>query len=301
MNIKGKICIGYTASSILLMIFLSLYRPMFLDNLNPNLKIFIYFYIVQLVPIALFYGYEIILKKFNGASFYTEKYKRSESFIVQLKEMVVFISVRAILFFIGCSTQLVTMKDYGYNFQSSVYSIIYALIILLVNYETTFYFIHYASHKYKSLYKLCHYKHHENLKNVWSTLYSAHYLDNLLISLGYVVGLILFSKIVPISYEAIYFSMFLVSYIEIAGHSDIEGSRLMGYTEAPKILNTIACHALHHFRYKENMGLTTRFWDRLMKTESPDYEEIMVKMLKGEVLEEIIKTKSSKKPKIEKN
>jgi sterol desaturase/sphingolipid hydroxylase (fatty acid hydroxylase superfamily) len=37
------------------------------------------------------------------------------------------------------------------------------------------------------------------------------------------------------------------------------------------IINTSCHHNLHHRRFKGNYGLYFRWWDRLMKTEHPDY------------------------------
>lgn len=54
----------------------------------------------------------------------------------------------------------------------------------------------------------------------------------------------------------------------------------LGYEIAPKwfrysvlfqILNTSTHHNLHHSKFKGNYGLYSRFWDRVMKTENPDY------------------------------
>jgi len=54
----------------------------------------------------------------------------------------------------------------------------------------------------------------------------------------------------------------------------------LGYEIAPKwfrrtwlfeIMNTSVHHNLHHSKFIGNYGLYFRFWDRLMKTENPDY------------------------------
>lgn len=54
----------------------------------------------------------------------------------------------------------------------------------------------------------------------------------------------------------------------------------LGYEVAPKwfrnsilfeVLNTSVHHNLHHHKFKGNYGLYFRVWDRLLKTEYPDY------------------------------
>ena len=54
----------------------------------------------------------------------------------------------------------------------------------------------------------------------------------------------------------------------------------LGYEIAPKwfrnsflfeIINTSTHHNLHHHKFKGNYGLYFRIWDRIMKTEHPDY------------------------------
>ncbi|RZK51397.1 MAG: fatty acid hydroxylase family protein, partial [Pedobacter sp.] len=54
----------------------------------------------------------------------------------------------------------------------------------------------------------------------------------------------------------------------------------LGYETAPKwlrksflfeIINTSVHHNLHHSKFNGNYGLYFRLWDRLCKTENPDY------------------------------
>ncbi|RZK36489.1 MAG: fatty acid hydroxylase family protein, partial [Pedobacter sp.] len=54
----------------------------------------------------------------------------------------------------------------------------------------------------------------------------------------------------------------------------------LGYETAPKwlrksflfeIINTSVHHNLHHSKFNGNYGLYFRIWDRLCKTENPDY------------------------------
>lgn len=40
--------------------------------------------------------------------------------------------------------------------------------------------------------------------------------------------------------------------------------------------NTATFHSLHHTRSRGNFGLHTRFWDRLLGTEIPDYERVFI-------------------------
>ncbi|MFA6249390.1 MAG: sterol desaturase family protein, partial [Mucilaginibacter sp.] len=54
----------------------------------------------------------------------------------------------------------------------------------------------------------------------------------------------------------------------------------LGYEIAPRrlrnsiwfeVFNTSTYHNIHHSKFKGNYGLYFRVWDRLMKTEHPDY------------------------------
>ena len=65
----------------------------------------------------------------------------------------------------------------------------------------------------------------------------------------------------------------LVSFsIIVYGHLGYEvASKWLRFSFLFEILNTSVHHNLHHEKFKGNYGLYFRVWDRIMKTEHPDY------------------------------
>ena len=72
----------------------------------------------------------------------------------------------------------------------------------------------------------------------------------------------------------------LIAFTTIAFGINVYGH--LGFEIAPKwfrksflfeLMNTSVHHNLHHEKFKGNYGLYFRVWDRIMKTENPNYVE----------------------------
>jgi sterol desaturase/sphingolipid hydroxylase (fatty acid hydroxylase superfamily) len=142
-----------------------------------------------------------------------------------------------------------------------------SLILSLVIHDTYFYWMHRLLH-HKSLFKHAHLVHHKSTNpSPWAS-YSFHVLESLIE--GGV--LILLAFILPMHPIAIILFILIGFIINVYGH--------LGYEIMPKglrksflfeIINTSVHHNLHHSKFKGNYGLYFRIWDRLCKTENPDY------------------------------
>lgn len=143
----------------------------------------------------------------------------------------------------------------------------FSVVCCLVIHDTYFYWMHRLLH-HKKLFKLTHVLHHKSTNPSPWTSYSFHLLEAL--TEGAVLLVIVF--VFPV--HALTIVLFTVSafVINVYGH--------LGYEIAPKwfrhtwlfeILNTSVHHNLHHSKFKGNYGLYFRVWDRLMRTEHPDY------------------------------
>ncbi len=142
-------------------------------------------------------------------------------------------------------------------------SVLFALII----HDTYFYWMHRLLH-HPTLFKHAHLLHHKSTNPSPWTSYAFHGFEA--VAEGLILPLLLF--ILPMHPIAI--SLFIVAgfIINVYGH--------LGYEIMPlsfrrsflfEILNTSVHHNLHHSKFKGNYGLYFRVWDRLMKTEHPDY------------------------------
>ena len=149
----------------------------------------------------------------------------------------------------------------------SIWWIPLSIIIALILHDTYFYWMHRLMHKPK-LYKKIHLIHHKSINpSPWAS-YSFHLFESIIEAL---IAPIIFI-LLPLHPIAIFTFVFLGFTINVYGH--------LGYEITPKwfrhsflfeILNTSTHHNIHHSKFKGNYGLNFRIWDRLMKTEHPDY------------------------------
>jgi lathosterol oxidase len=142
-----------------------------------------------------------------------------------------------------------------------------SLVLSLVIHDTYFYWMHRLLH-HRRLFKLTHLVHHQSTNpSPWAS-YSFHFAEAL--TEGMVLLVIV--MIIPIHPLMVVWFTIIGFIINVYGH--------LGYEIAPKwlrnsflfeIINTSVYHNMHHSKFKGNYGLYFRVWDRLLKTEHPDY------------------------------
>lgn len=182
-------------------------------------------------------------------------------------------SMQTILVMGGLSVLLLAtpLKIYSKIYMSvSAYPIWWlpiSLLIVLIIQDTYFYWVHRLVHHPK-LFKRVHLVHHKSTNPTPFAAYSFHFIEAILES--FIAPILLFClplhPIVIVLYGAITFSL------NVYGH--------LGFEIVPKwfrkswlfeVLNTSVHHNLHHSKFHGNYGLFFRTWDRIMKTEHPDY------------------------------
>lgn len=142
-----------------------------------------------------------------------------------------------------------------------------SVLLALIVHDAYFYWMHRTVH-HPRLFKRIHLLHHKSVNpSPWAS-YSFHFFEGILEAM--VAPIILF--LIPMHLLSLVLFTFFSFAINVYGH--------LGYEIAPRwfrhsllfeILNTSTHHNIHHARFKGNYGLYFRFWDRLMKTEHPDY------------------------------
>jgi len=142
-----------------------------------------------------------------------------------------------------------------------------SLILSLILHDAYFYWMHRLLH-HKKIFRYTHLVHHQSTNPSPFTSYSFHYLEA--ITEGFILFLIIF--LIPIHPIALILFTLLGFIINVYGH--------LGYEIMPQsfrtslwfeFINTSVYHNIHHRKFKGNYGLYFRFWDRLMKTENPEY------------------------------
>lgn len=185
--------------------------------------------------------------------------------IVHSGQTTLVIALISILVF---STPLVGYSQVYYDLsEMPIWWIPLSIFFMLILHDSYFYWTHRAMH-HVMLFKYVHRVHHKSNNPTPFASYSFHILESILE--GLIAPIIL--VIIPTHPLAILIFSSLAFLFNVYGH--------LGYEIAPRwfrksflfeILNTSTHHNIHHARFKGNYGLYFRVWDRLMKTEHPDY------------------------------
>jgi len=154
----------------------------------------------------------------------------------------------------------------------STYGWIYffaAFPIMLFVHDTYFYWLHRLIH-HKSLFRFIHLVHHKSTNPSPWAAYAFHPLEAILEAGVFVV----FLFIMPINdLHLLVFFIFSLTY-NVYGH--------LGYELYPKgfnktwigrWINTSVNHNMHHQYFTGNYGLYFTFWDRVIHTIRPEYDE----------------------------
>ena len=152
----------------------------------------------------------------------------------------------------------------------SIFISIGSLLLALVVHETYYYWLHRWMHRPK-IYKWIHKVHHDSIVTSPWTSFSFHPLESILQAIFVPFIIIL----LPMHIGALIFFLTFMTVSATINHLDIEiypsnfekhwlGTWIVGATH----------HSLHHSKFVENYGLYFTFWDKWMKTESPEYEKL---------------------------
>ena len=143
----------------------------------------------------------------------------------------------------------------------------FSIGIYMFIHETYYYWLHRWMHK-PAIFKKVHKIHHDSIITSPWTAFSFHPLEGLIEAL--IIPFLIF--ILPIHYYALLIHLSIMTVSSVINHLDIEiypkgfhknwfGKWWIGATH----------HSLHHRQYRYNYGLYFTFWDKWMKTESPQF------------------------------
>lgn len=151
------------------------------------------------------------------------------------------------------------------------------LLVLLV-FDAQFYWVHRAAHASPLLYRWLHRDHHDDrYPDTWSALIQ-HPLDLFLTTAMPMA----WAVVLPIHEAAWLAALLVANYINIAGHSGYEVTRLLPAMVTPNgwatwkdperrgiagWVNTVTHHDLHHQCFHNNFSLYFTHWDRWMGTQ----------------------------------
>lgn len=172
----------------------------------------------------------------------------------------------------GYTKLYTTISDYGWWY------IFVSLAGMLIIHDTYFYWSHRLMH-HPFVFKHVHKIHHESIDTNPFTSFSFHPIEAVFEAGIYILVAFLF----PVHLLTLYLFHFIMTTLNVIGH--------LGYEIYPK--NWVnnkwlhwktpsTHHNMHHSRFNGNYGLYFTFWDKIMKTEFPDYEQTFNNLFKSD-------------------
>jgi len=187
----------------------------------------------------------------------------------EIRHSVLSSVIMSVLIFVAIDTDLSKYTKWYHNINDyPLWWLPVSFLLGIFIHDTYFYWLHRLLHHQK-VFKYAHVVHHQSNNPSPFTSYSFHFLEA--VGEGLIVPILLF--IIPFHLISIYCFIVVGFLINAYGH--------LGYEIAPKwfrksflfqILNSSVYHNLHHSKFRGNYGLYFRFWDKIMGTENPEYE-----------------------------
>jgi len=181
-----------------------------------------------------------------------------------LQSALVFTIIAYVLFFTPFSKYTLVYKKIS---DHSIGWMVLSLVLSLIVQDTYFYWMHRLLH-HKRLFRLTHLLHHRSANPSPWAAYSFHFIES------WLEGAVLVVIVCVIPLHPLVFAVFTIIslFINVYGHLGYEiAPRLLRRSFLFEIVSTSVHHNMHHSKFDGNYGLYFRVWDRLMKTEHPDY------------------------------
>ena len=208
--------------------------------------------------------------KFETRKINRKKYKKG-----QFRKEIKWSLVTSILFSIAGTIMVVLWqkeltKVYTNAGQYGWWYLPVSLIIFMILHETYYYWIHRWMH-HPRVFQIVHKVHHDSHIASPFTAFSFHPLEGLLQA----IFLPLMLMLLPMHYYVIILQLTIMTFSSVINHLDIEIYPAPLKNSFSKWVIGATHHSLHHKQFKYNYGLYFTFWDKIEKTESPEFAEII--------------------------
>ena len=223
-----------------------------------------------LASLAFLIFYVLLKKKIAGKKI-QQKFPRILDYTREIGFSILTIFIMAFIpaIVIGSPSLSKYTRFYTDIHQHSMTWFVLAFPVMAVIHDTYFYWMHRAIH-HPRVFKLIHLVHHRSTNPSPFAAYAFHPLEAILEAGIFLV----FVFTIPVHfYHLIFFFLFMIIY-NVYGHLGWE-LYPKGFSKhwLGKWINTSVNHNMHHQYFKGNYGLYFLFWDRMMGTIRPDYEE----------------------------
>lgn len=165
----------------------------------------------------------------------------------------------------GFTKVYTNISDYGWWYLPV------SLLIYMLIQETYYYWIHRWMHR-PAVFRIIHKVHHDSKIASPFTAFSFHPIEALLQAIFIPILLLL----IPIHLYVIIILLTIMSFSSVINHLDIEIYPAGSLNKFSKWVIGATHHSQHHKRYKYNFGLYFTFWDRIKKTESPEFDSLFL-------------------------
>lgn len=149
--------------------------------------------------------------------------------------------------------------------------LMFSVMVAIIIHDTYFYWTHRLMHHPK-LFRFFHLVHHKSTNPSPWAAYSFH-PSEAIVEGGVILAVTVSIPIHPIAIGL--FLLFMISF-NVYGHLGFEiFPRWILKTKIGNWFNTSTNHNMHHHYFKGNYGLYFRFWDQIMGTTHPKYQETL--------------------------
>ncbi len=143
-----------------------------------------------------------------------------------------------------------------------------SIALYLLVHETYYYWLHRWMHK-PAVYRWIHKTHHDSLHTSALTSFSFHPIESVLQAIIIPV----LTLIIPLHVYGLFLLLLIMTLSGTINHVGFEMfPHWWARNRLSKWVIGATHHDQHHQRFRYNFGLYFTFWDRWMKTESPDFE-----------------------------
>lgn len=183
-------------------------------------------------------------------------------------------SMSSIVFAVLCTLSVI-MYHHGWTAiyrNINNYSLVYLIlspILVLIAYETYYYWLHRLMH-HRAIYRFVHKVHHESTEPTVFSAFSFHPLEALTQFIFFPLIIVL----IPLHLSAIAAVLTVLTISAMINHAGVE---IYGNGWLIKHIIGSSHHDLHHHEFKTNFGLNLTWWDNAMKTSSKNNKSQKIK------------------------
>lgn len=203
---------------------------------------------------------------------YPDKTQWHQEIKYSLLTFAVFATIGVLLRFLVMHGMLES-KVYRNLHEHSLLYFLGSSVFIILFHDTYFYWIHRLMH-HPLFFAKVHQVHHRSKDPTPWAAFSFHPLEAIL-ELGF-VPLLLFT--IPLHYSSLLMLSLWQIIFNVNGHLGFELFPSNSKKTWLKWFNTSTNHHMHHRYVRCNYGLYFSWWDRLMKTHHPQYEEVFAEV-----------------------